>query len=110
MTNDYDAVLIGPGLGRDDETCKMVREFATSINKPLIIDADGIFAFSQAPDELKQIKQTPILTPHFGEMATLLHISIDDLKQNLWEIARKAAEYFNAIFVFKKRKNYHCLS
>ena len=104
MTNGYDAVLIGPGLGRDDETCKMVREFATSINKPLIIDADGIFAFSQAPDELKQIKQTPILTPHFGEMATLLHISIDDLKQNLWEIARKAAEYFNAIFVLKSEK------
>ena len=37
-------------------------------------------------------------------MATLLHISIDDLKQNLWEIARKAAEYFNAIFVLKSEK------
>lgn len=37
-------------------------------------------------------------------MATLLHISIDDLKQNLWEIARKAAEYFNAVFVLKSEK------
>lgn len=104
LANDYDTVLIGPGLGRNDMTCKMVRDFATSINKPLVIDADAIFAFSQAPDELKNVKQTPILTPHFGEMATLLHISIDDLKQNLWEITRKAAEYFNAIFVLKSEK------
>ena len=104
MADSYDTVLIGPGLGRNEATCKLVRDFAVSVDKPLVIDADGIFAFSQAPDELKNIKQTPILTPHFGEMATLLHISIDDLKQNLWEIARKAAEYFNAVFVLKSEK------
>lgn len=104
MADGYDAVLIGPGLGRDDETCRMVRDFAKSVNKPLIIDADGIFAFSQSPDELKQLKQTPILTPHFGEMATLLHVSIEDVKQNLWDIVRKAAEYFNAIFVLKSER------
>lgn len=104
MADSYDTVLIGPGLGRNEATCKLVRDFAVSVDKPLVIDADGIFAFSQAPDELKNIKQTPTLTPHFGEMATLLHISIDDLKQNLWEIARKAAEYFNAVFVLKSEK------
>ena len=104
MADSYDTVLIGPGLGRNEATCKLVRDFAVSVDKPLVIDADGIFAFSQAPDELKNIKQTPILTPHFGEMATLLHISIDDLKQNLWEIVRKAAEYFNAVVVLKSEK------
>lgn len=82
----------------------MVRKLAIDLDKPLVLDADAIFAFSQAPDELKKIKQMPILTPHLGEMANLLHITISDLKDNLWEIARKAAEYFNAIFVLKSEK------
>lgn len=101
MAQSYDTVLIGPGLGRHEETCKLVRKFAAQVDKPLVIDADGIYAFSLAPDELKNIKQTPILTPHLGEMATLLHISMEDLKNNLWDVARKAANYFNAIFVLK---------
>lgn len=104
IAKDFDVVLMGPGLGRNDETCQMVRKLAIDLDKPLVLDADAIFAFSQAPDELKKIKQVPILTPHLGEMANLLHITISDLKDNLWEIARKAAEYFNAIFVLKSEK------
>lgn len=101
MADKYDAILIGPGLGRNEQTCKLVRKFAVQVDKQLIIDADGIYAFSLAPDELKNIKKTPILTPHLGEMANLLHISISDLKHNLWDVARKAADYFQAIFVLK---------
>lgn len=104
LADSSDVLLIGPGLGRNDETCAMIRELATTIEKPLVLDADAIFAFSQAPDELKNIKKMPILTPHLGEMANLLHIEIKDLKDNLWDIARKAAEYFNAIFVIKSEK------
>lgn len=104
IAKDFDVVLMGPGLGRNDETCQMVRKLAIDLDKPLVLDADAIFAFSQTPDELKKIKQMPILTPHLGEMANLLHITISDLKDNLWEIARKAAEYFNAIFVLKSEK------
>ncbi len=104
LAKDYDTVLIGPGLGRQEETCKMVREFATKTDKQLIIDADGIYAFSLASAELKNIKRPPILTPHLGEMANLLHITITELKQNLWEIARKTAKLFNAVFVIKSEK------
>lgn len=106
LAKSYDAVLIGPGLGRNAETCKMVREFAVNVDKPLILDADAIYAFSQEQEieTLKKIKYTPILTPHLGEMANLLHISIAELKANLWEIARKAASECNAIFVVKSEK------
>lgn len=104
MAKDVDVVLIGPGLGRHEETCQMIRSVATTLDKPLVLDADAIFAFSQAPEELKKVKHIPILTPHLGEMANLLHISIEDLKNNLWDIARKAAEYFNAIFVIKSER------
>lgn len=104
LADDYDVVLMGPGLGRHDETCQMVRSLACSLDKPLVLDADAIYAFSQDPDMLKNIKQIPILTPHIGELANLLHITVDDLKDNLWDIACKAANYFNAIFVIKSEK------
>ena len=40
-------------------------------------------------DELKKIKQMPILTPHLGEMANLLHITISDLKDGSITTAEK---------------------
>lgn len=104
LSADYDAVLIGPGLGRNDETCRMVREFAAAADKPLVIDADAIYAFSQSIEDLKKLKHPPILTPHLGEMANLLHITIPQLKADLWTIARKAAAHFNAVFVIKSEK------
>ena len=104
LSRDYDTVLIGPGLGRNAETSKMIIEFATNVNKPLVIDADAIYAFSQDIASLKKLKHMPILTPHLGEMANLLHITIDELKANLWQIARQVASEYNAIFVIKSEK------
>ena len=104
LAADYSTVLIGPGLGRNEETCRLVREFAMATDRQLVIDADGIYAFSQAIEDLTKIKRPPILTPHLGEMANLLHITVDKLRDNLWEIARKAASHFNAVFVIKSEK------
>ena len=43
----------------------------------------------------------PILTPHLGELAALLGTNIDDLRKNLIESVRKAAQDFRAILVAK---------
>ncbi len=104
LAKNYDTVLIGPGLGRNEDTCQMVREFAVKVDKPLIIDADAIYAFSQSIDTLKELKHPPIITPHLGELANLLHISIDEIKANLWHIAREISAKYNSIFVIKSEK------
>ena len=97
----FDAVLIGSGLGRDAETLELVKKFITAIDKPLILDADAIFAFNGKVEELKKCKQIPILTPHLGELAALLNTTIDELRKNLILNVKQAAQDYRLIVVAK---------
>lgn len=101
LVEKFDGVLIGCGLGREVETMDFVRKFVTAIDKQIVLDADGIFAFNGAPEELRNCKQAPILTPHLGELAALLNISIADLKRTLIDTVRQAAQSFRTIIVAK---------
>lgn len=47
------AVIIGPGLGRDEVTLEIIRQIIPelrSMNMPMVIDADGLFLLSEAPN------------------------------------------------------------
>ena len=101
MTDGYDAVLIGPGLGRDDETGELVRKLAGFVEIPVILDADGIFAYHGYADQLKSCKQVPILTPHLGEMASFLGVTVEELRGSLLETVREAAKEYQSVFVVK---------
>ncbi len=65
------AVLIGPGLGREEPTGALVRDLASMITLPVVFDADGINALSGHIDILSHMLKTPVLTPHDGEFARL---------------------------------------
>lgn len=67
LAENFDAVLIGNGIGRKSDA--FVKEFIKKVEKPLVIDADGIKAI-----ELKDAKNA-ILTPHRKELELLLHKS-----------------------------------
>jgi NAD(P)H-hydrate epimerase len=66
-----DAIAVGPGLGRHDETDAFVRELVRACGKPIVVDADGITAFAARADELKQAGGSIVITPHSGELARL---------------------------------------
>jgi ADP-dependent NAD(P)H-hydrate dehydratase / NAD(P)H-hydrate epimerase len=60
---------IGPGLGADDRTGEIVREFARQTQLPMVIDASGLFHFAKNLDILRG--KNVVLTPHEGEFARL---------------------------------------
>ena len=62
----FDAVLCGPGMGKDHDSALLQ---AVESAKTLIVDADGIRAFARL--KLKA-KDKCIMTPHLGEYAALL--------------------------------------
>jgi NAD(P)H-hydrate epimerase len=66
-----DAVAIGPGLGRNEETDAFVREFVATAAKPTVLDADGLTAFAGRAPELQQAKAPVVITPHDGELKRL---------------------------------------
>lgn len=96
-----DAVLLGPGIGRESVTMSFIRSVVKKFNKNFVIDADGIFAFKDHLDLLKKEKCSIVLTPHFGEFANLLSIDIDELKQDFINIAKKFASDYNVVLVLK---------
>ena len=101
LTEGYDTVLIGSGLGRAKVTGELVRALVRETDRPLVLDADAIYALRDNPEILREAKHVPILTPHLGEMAGLLGLSVEDLREDIVGIARDAAAEYHAVFVLK---------
>ena len=101
LAEKVDAILIGPGLGRERETQALVKKIVAEVDKPLILDADAIYPFNAKADELKACKQIPILTPHLGELAALLNIPVEKLRGSLVSEVRRVAQEYRAIIVAK---------
>ena len=101
LTGDYDAILMGPGLGRAPETGELVRKLAAYLEKPMVLDADAIFAFHGHLKDLARCKQVPVLTPHLGELAALLGIEVAELRSDLVAQVRKAAADLQCLIVAK---------
>ena len=71
-TERADACLLGPGLGRDEETAWVVRSLVEALPCPLVLDADGINALEGHIDTLDARRgRVTVLTPHDGEFARL---------------------------------------
>ncbi len=65
-----DAVVIGPGLGRHEQTQQFVRDVVAEADVPLVLDADALFALDS--DFLAHLPPRPrVLTPHAGEFERL---------------------------------------
>lgn len=96
-----DAVLVGPGIGRNHETMALVRRIVTESDCPIVLDADGIFAFKDNLDLLKKSKCKIILTPHYGEFSNLTGIKVEDIKQNIYDVSVEFAKKYNVTLVLK---------
>jgi len=69
MSEEADAVLIGPGLGREEDTVRTVCQFVGEVNKPLVVDADGLYAISTIDDV--RFNTPTVITPHRREFERL---------------------------------------
>ena len=65
-----DAVAIGCGMGRGEESDLLIRRLLT-LEKPLVLDADGINALEGHIDTLSRRTCATVLTPHDGELARI---------------------------------------
>lgn len=72
MTDRVQAVALGPGLGRGDETLGLVREWLAGLPCPAVLDADALLAYERDLDALAGHPAPRVLTPHSGELGSLL--------------------------------------
>jgi hydroxyethylthiazole kinase-like uncharacterized protein yjeF len=94
-------VAIGPGISRDSETSAVVRNLIANLQKPIVLDADGLNAFEGRTGELQGNGRALLITPHPGEMARLVGISIADVQKDRPGVARKFAREHEVIVVLK---------
>jgi hydroxyethylthiazole kinase-like uncharacterized protein yjeF len=93
--------IIGPGLGRDSSTWRLVVDLAARARCPLVIDADGLNALADSPRSKGKLGKNRVLTPHPGELSRLTGKTAEAINADRPAAARKAAKEWGAIVVLK---------
>jgi len=103
LSNRFDALAVGPGLSRNPSTICLVRELLRKTEKPVVLDADGLYALYGLRDvgSIENFDLTNvIMTPHPGELSSIMGINKIKLEDRI-KINLKAAKKYKLISVLK---------
>jgi NAD(P)H-hydrate epimerase len=97
------AVAIGPGWGKSADLIELAHSLFTSIERPLVVDADALNALTSSPAGFpKPPRGAPrILTPHPGEFARLLKTDTKTVQSDREGLASSFAREHGVIVVLK---------
>jgi len=101
IARDCDSILIGPGLGDDEDTLHAVERLIEDLNHPMVIDADALKALRGGRNVSDE--QT-VLTPHRGEFEMLLEQGVTD--EEICDKADEFAERNSLVLVVKGEEDY----
>jgi NAD(P)H-hydrate epimerase len=101
LASRADGLVIGPGISTHPETAEFFRQFFFAVDKPSLVDADGLKLLALHKKLLKGLKFPAIITPHPGEMSALCGISISEIQRNREKTAKSFSEEYNVIVVLK---------
>ena len=96
-----DAVVLGPGVGKDSFSEELLRFVLKNCEKPLILDADGITMISGRDDLWSEHPPVCIFTPHPGEMARLMECSVRDVVDDIYGCCLACAKKYQVVSVLK---------
>ncbi|MBM4078753.1 MAG: NAD(P)H-hydrate dehydratase [Planctomycetes bacterium] len=102
LSEKHDVVAVGPGISLHPETKRLVLWLLQTIDKPIVLDADGINAVDDDLYALESAKREVVLTPHPGEMARLGKFSSPaEVQKNRLKIAMRFAQREGIVLVLK---------
>jgi NAD(P)H-hydrate epimerase len=99
-----DVIAAGPGLGAGQDVSVFVQELLERTESPLVLDADALNAVAADSGLLQgggEDARSIVITPHPGEMARLLNMSVEEVQANRVGVARDFAVR-NRIYVVLK--------
>src|SRR5439155_7930503 len=76
------AVAIGPGLTANPDTADLVRRLVADSPVPVVLDADGLNAFTGNAAGLAERRSPTVLTPHAGEFGRLTGLSAEEVEED----------------------------
>lgn len=96
---DFDAVLLGPGFGMNEYTAEIILELKSNKIQNVVLDADALTTCLQFA--LFPLPASWIVTPHTGELARCLKISLQEITKNRVAAIKKARELFQCVVLLK---------
>ncbi len=93
------AYAVGPGLGVTDETLKIIYKLRKAKARHVVLDADAITVCARAAENERRssnerifpLPESWVITPHPGELARILKISSNEIENDRYAAAAKAA-------------------
>ncbi len=99
----FTSIVVGMGMSVSEENKEIIKSLL-QLNKPIVIDADGINNLSQIDNYkglLKSRNIPAVLTPHIGEMSRLTGRTTKEILNNMEDTAKEFAIENNCYIVLK---------
>lgn len=101
----YDVMLLGCGIGQDNDTLGFVRDLLFALDpdriRGVVIDADALNNLAQMPRWWHSLSVPAVLTPHPGEFSRLTGRTVKDIQAHRLQAARDAAAEWRQAVVLK---------
>ncbi len=93
---EYDVMLIGPGLGKSEETREAILEVLEKTRIPVVVDADAIKAMAGAKLKLKGV-----ITPHSEEFRKLTGRKLPGNEERRKELLLEESAKIGSVLLLK---------
>jgi len=92
-----DSLVIGPGLGLNKDTIDLISRLINTIDKPIVLDADGLSCFNKLKEPLDNI----VITPHLKEFSRIIKIKKSIIINDFIAITKNFIKQFNCVALIK---------
>lgn len=100
----YDAIAIGPGLGRDKKAFKILDKLLDTIEDgKLLVDADALNLISEnllLRNKFREVRYK-IITPHPGEAARILGVTVNEVQNNRFFALNDLSDLLRSVTILK---------
>lgn len=101
LIDEADSIAFGPGIGTNVMKENILKEVINNSSCPIVIDADGITLLGRNKELLNKLKDRAIITPHPGEMARFLGITVEEVEKDRVNITREVAKKYGIVVLLK---------
>lgn len=102
LISDYDAIGMGPGFSRKKGQEKLIKQIILNYNKPLILDADGLYPLKNILKEIPT--ENLVITPHYKEFSRLSGFSLEEIMEDPEKIGQEFMKDFKGVLVLKSHE------
>ena len=80
----------------------LVEKLVQNVEKPIVIDADGLRPFHVNPELFKKIKSNFVITPHLGELGQIINKDPAEIRSKIDDVIDNFVKDFQTVSKFDK--------